>query len=583
MVLTRMVEQVSPDHAWRQKLSFYMDVYGIQAAVSSRLHDVDISGSLTLLTPHTRAEYDPLHFCLKNTRRGVLRLIKDWAESPDSRRILWLWGMAGAGKSTIASSSARWMDGSGDCLGASCCFSRADPCLDPADRLLNTVSWQLCRRFPIFAQCLREVLDFTPSVRELQTVAKFEALLNIPFQTAHRRSPFRNPIVLILDGLDQCGNASSRQDLRLVLRQLPRLPPFVKILVTSSSVRDLKLLFAEMETEGLVYPFSLSDVPRYSIVHDIQRYVESRSSSLARIRKEYAIDWPGNEKRVSLAKQAGRLFLWASSAMESIEHDDNPESRLDTILKGQYDSEPNAGFQRVYKMYKDELERAYMLDEHTLRQQKFVLGFIVRAKRNVSLDTIRSLLGVQQQITTSPRMSDGIDDVMESLASLLTLRASKTDAAPDVGTVRIIHPSFADYVQSLQCPEHLRLDAASASRYITCRCFIRMHESLQRNICRLTSPSSPNAQVHNLQKKLSKYLPDDLQYACTFWAYHLSDSPANDDEIYTRLTIFLAEDLRNWLEVLSLLGRAGKAPDILIKAQQWVEVSHFITEHLHSY
>lgn len=572
-ILTRMVEQVSPDYAWRRKLSFYLDVYGIQAAVPSRLHDVDTSGSLSLLKPHMHAEYDPLQFCLKNTRGAVLRLIKDWVENPDSRRILWLWGMAGAGKSTIASSAARWMDGSGDCLGASCYFSRNDPCLDPADRLLNTVSWQLCQRFPVFAQCLEMVLDFTPSIRELQTVDKFETFLNTPLEMTHRRSPFRNPIVFVLDGLDQCGNASSRQDLCLVLRQLTRLPPFVKVLVTSSSVRDLKAHFDEMEMEGILYPFSLSDVPRSSIIHDIQRYVESRSSSLARTRKVYAIDWPGDEKRASLAKQAGRLFLWASSAMELIEHDDNPESCLDTLLKAQYDPESNPGFQRVYEMYRDELERVSIPDEPTLRQQKMVLGFIVRARRNISPDTLRSLLGFQPQAITLPQTTDSINDVLESLASLLTLRASKTDTPSDLGTVRIIHPSFTDYVQSLHCPEHLRLDAASTSRSITLQCFTRMHESLQRNICRLTVPLCPNAQINNLQRKISRYLSDDLQYACTFWASHLSDSPITDDEIYLRLAYFLSEDLRNWLEALSLLGRVGKAPDILIKAQQWVEVS----------
>ena len=572
-VLTRMVEQVSPDYAWRRKLAFYLDVYGIQAVVPSRLHDVDTSGSLALLKPHMRAEYDPSHFCLKNTRGDVLRLIKDWAERPGSRRILWLWGMAGAGKSTIASSSARWMDGSGDCLGASCCFSRNDPCLDPADRLLNTVSWQLCQRFPVFAQCLEEVLYLTPSVGDLHTVDKFDKFLNIPLEMAHTRSPFRNPIILVLDGLDQCGNPSSRQDLCLVLCQLSRLPPFVKVLITSSSVRDLKALFTEMEMEGILYPFSLSDVPRYSIVHDIQRYVESRSSSLARIRKEYVIDWPGDEKRVALTKQSGRLFLWASSAMESIEHDDNPESRLDTLLKGPYNPAFNAGFQSVYEMYRDELERAYTTDEQTLRQQKLVLGFIVRAKRYISLDTLRGLLGVQRQVTTSPRTNDSINDVVESLASLLTLRASTTDAAPDLGTVRIIHSSFTNYIQSLQCPEHLRLDTASVSRSIILQCFTRMHESLQKNICRLTVPLSPNAQINNLHKKISKYLSDDIQYACMFWAHHLSDSPITDDEIYLRLAYFLSEDLRNWLEALSLLGRAGRAPDILIKAQRWVEVS----------
>ena len=49
--------------------------------------------------------------CLPNTRVELLDRIKEWINSPQGKCILWLNGMAGMGKSTIARTLARDWDG----------------------------------------------------------------------------------------------------------------------------------------------------------------------------------------------------------------------------------------------------------------------------------------------------------------------------------------------------------------------------------------------------------------------------------------------------------------------------------------
>jgi hypothetical protein len=53
--------------------------------------------------------YDRRHdpTCLPDTRVEIIREITDWADGQVERRIFWLNGMAGTGKSTIARTVAR--------------------------------------------------------------------------------------------------------------------------------------------------------------------------------------------------------------------------------------------------------------------------------------------------------------------------------------------------------------------------------------------------------------------------------------------------------------------------------------------
>ncbi|KIO31423.1 hypothetical protein M407DRAFT_67978, partial [Tulasnella calospora MUT 4182] len=88
-----------------------------------------------LLLPSAKARYDSqsregAHGCFDCTRKIVLKEIYDWINSddPESPRNLWLCGLAGIGKSTIAHTVAEEADAA-QCLGASFFFSR-----DEADR-----------------------------------------------------------------------------------------------------------------------------------------------------------------------------------------------------------------------------------------------------------------------------------------------------------------------------------------------------------------------------------------------------------------------------------------------------------------
>ena len=54
--------------------------------------------------------------CLRGTRTGVLLQLEDWLENVQGQRVLWLNGLAGTGKSTIAQSFTKITFADGDPL-----------------------------------------------------------------------------------------------------------------------------------------------------------------------------------------------------------------------------------------------------------------------------------------------------------------------------------------------------------------------------------------------------------------------------------------------------------------------------------
>lgn len=74
--------------------------------------------------------------CLKGTRTAVMKQITDWIQSADADapRVLWLSGMAGTGKSTIAYTIAREYQEQSR-LGAFFAFNRSDPSASMAKNL----------------------------------------------------------------------------------------------------------------------------------------------------------------------------------------------------------------------------------------------------------------------------------------------------------------------------------------------------------------------------------------------------------------------------------------------------------------
>jgi hypothetical protein len=155
---------------------------------------------------HDSPVQDPDRQCHPETRRAVLKRLRDWIENvkPDATEpIFWLHGPAGVGKSAIAQTIARSC--SQDDVPATFFFYRADPTRNDGNRLFTTLAWQLALSIPNLKIHIINSLKERPDLPRKDVETQFQKLIVKPFQAfatelssqMHLSAP-----VIIIDGLD---------------------------------------------------------------------------------------------------------------------------------------------------------------------------------------------------------------------------------------------------------------------------------------------------------------------------------------------------------------------------------------------
>src|SRR5882762_8838366 len=93
--------------------------------------------------------------CLPNTRKEILKFIVDWANDPTcEQRMLWVYGLAGSGKSTLSTTIANIFRDSGQ-LGAFLFFDRDVTERSDPMRVVKTLAHQLATFDPSIRAAIR--------------------------------------------------------------------------------------------------------------------------------------------------------------------------------------------------------------------------------------------------------------------------------------------------------------------------------------------------------------------------------------------------------------------------------------------
>jgi hypothetical protein len=189
----------------------------------SDLKDVSVRSPFTALD-HTLSILEPARMdssirseCLPGTRTDILQSITNWAYSTSvDKRLLWLRGLAGSGKSTLSTTIAHALQERGH-LGAFVFFSRDVEERNQSANVIRTLACQLAS-FPIIRTAIAQVIDTIPGITQSALHFQFTKLLIEPLQTLPATE---GPVVLILDALDECGSAKGRKPLLSLLSSEP--------------------------------------------------------------------------------------------------------------------------------------------------------------------------------------------------------------------------------------------------------------------------------------------------------------------------------------------------------------------------
>ncbi|CAE6418197.1 unnamed protein product [Rhizoctonia solani] len=497
--------------------------------------DEPIAGSrdpyemLNLLRPMDPSGYDPDQACMPGTREGIINRIITWTQNRDhSEHFLWVSGQAGMGKTSIATSLCQHLDNIG-ALAASFFCQHDNPDRSDPLRLINNIVHEMALQFPAYA---REVSDAVRANRRLCNAhlgLRYEGLLKRPLEKLKALS-VATTFVVVIDGLDECGDFSSRRKVLQNLYDMSRLVPWLKFVITGRPTGDLQEDFRTYcPHEPLIYLHS------YDASDDIRTYVKGKLGQLAKKER-----WP-NSSIDQLCAMAQGLFLWAVLATKYITKSTLLAlPRLRAILSNKKSCITNyldILYTRALKIAIDATG-----DENKDCYFKCIGAILTISEfEPLSVPDLQYLLLVAGRIDQTT-----LEQVIDSLSPLLI--------ATNGRYAKFHHPSFRDYITDpSRSGEFLvRVDQYNAEPAACC--LHVMQRDLRFNICQLETSHLLNNQVPDLQLRIQTHIGPALRYACTHWIDHFMASPTHS--LIEVIKDFLkGPQLLYWIEVLSLLGR----------------------------
>jgi hypothetical protein len=471
--------------------------------------------------------------CLAHTRKDILNEIINWFIAPQAdSNILWLSGVAGSGKSTIAASIAKHFRDHG-ALGAFVFFSRNT---DSSPRaVLHGIAHELAMLNRDFKTTLCRTLDRNPGIVNADINTQFLQLLFDPLNAA---TSHMDQIIIILDALDECSDDSRRILISWITDYFPRLPPNVRFFITNR--RNADVVAAPFGSKSHITELSL-DVSDGQTKEDILVYIKHQFKDI-RVAKRMPNDWPERHSVQNLAEYAGGLFIWAATACNFVREAYDADDTLRNLLSP--DSNVANSLDVLYSVA---LETSGMWnDSNFATRASAVLAAIVLASVALTPESLDSILDL-------PRG--------ESAKVLSQLRCVIQWAPKQ--PVRTLHASFADYLVTSERSGTQRwfVDPAIGHRSLALGCLQVLKTQLRFNICELESSYVLNSEVEDLDARIQKLISPELSYASQFWTTHLHgvQMAESDDPLHLAVNNCFPSCFLYWLEVLSLLGHVNTA------------------------
>ncbi len=274
--------------------------------------------------------------CHPGTRLKIGGRLFNWlVDHKRQWNIIWLHGPAGTGKSAVAQTFAERCAQEGR-LGASFFFSRPNDRSSP-DSVIPSLVYQLAVLLPHYKSLVTAQLANDPELLRKTRRTLFKKLIVEPLsqlQTQEQKH-IRNPLLIILDGLDECKGEDAQRDIIEMISEVVRVK------------RDLPLiwLISSRPEAHLKYLFSRADLivnhGREELAIDAESTVDVNlylRDGLAGIKDHFwdvtTPTWPSEEQFIELSRHASGHFAFASTALRYIGDLSfaAPVARLDALL-----------------------------------------------------------------------------------------------------------------------------------------------------------------------------------------------------------------------------------------------------------
>ncbi len=377
--------------------------------------------------------------CFEGTRVEILQSVMAWLERPVmdvSKPIYWVNGLAGIGKSTIARTVAEQVNSLALPM-ASFFFVRHNDALSNGKLFVTSIAFRLAEMFPGFMESVSNVLKADGTLPSKSLDTQFTKLFFQPLQSL----ALNQSLVLVVDALDECDPKDAQTILNNVVSHCARIP-VLRILIMSRPENHITSVFNRANNVEKVV---LHDIESDVVAQDIQHYLECQLKSIREQDEFLTIppSWPSPVDLKALVDKAGRLFIWAATALKFIgdTHILNPEGQLQIILNRSVSSQrPYAELDELYHMV---LSKG-LSNPDCLLDFRLVLATVVLLRNPMSLQTlskflqipnIRNLLVHIQSIIPLPQDPEGIVEIYHQLKFIIL--PSLTSSLIAVGVMMI--------------------------------------------------------------------------------------------------------------------------------------------------
>jgi len=496
--------------------------------------------------------YDRALCCMEDTRKSRLEEIVDWVANKSEENGLlqsstyWIYGLPGIGKTSLAHSICARLHDKRQLAGAFFC-RRDDPNLSEARNVLPTLIFKLAVLFPPFRKIVANYLRNDPNLTPASMNDSF--FLDLLDKLPKRPNDFH---VFVIDAFDECGDDLSRPRLLRLLTGAATRASWLKIIITSRPETDIQQFFTQSSYLG--YDLA-TDQEAGSDLRAFARSVFGPVGRKRHLSEDPSEPWPEEALLDKIISRASGLFIFIKTLVLALENFADPTE----FLKVASEDSAGPGVEALYALYSSILESRIKDRKAEFRG---MIGVLLTAApyRALCEETIAELAGVKLSL---------VKTWVDGLSSLLY----RDEGAN--GGIRVRHLSISEFLVNDDCPYDYRMDPQGANVRLGIACLETMVRQLRFNICGLEDSRLANADIKDLPSRITKNIPDCLQYSCLYWSNHLCFTPGNDDQrVWDSLKKFFEGICPLfWIEVLSILGMVPVGAPSIRRVISWAKVS----------
>ena len=296
------------------------------------------------------ADRDPPPRCHPGTREKATEDIVCWIEEPTpSSTVLWVSGCAGIGKSALMQKIAELgLIYFGGCF----FFRRGAPGCNVKDHLFSTLAYQLAINVDGMLEPVDRAMMQDFSLPKMSAAVQLKRLIVEPI----RLSPIPlHPIIIIIDGLDECEDFNSQRDILALIGQVTLDPDVaIRFIIASRPEHQVCDMFNKEPLFSRTCRLVLDE--GYDTAADIEQYLRDKFEEIYSRNRDIMPDiehpWPTNNDLHQLVWRASGQFIYAATVIKFVDSDAHlltPEEKLNIILNpGPMQGSPFSELDRLY-------------------------------------------------------------------------------------------------------------------------------------------------------------------------------------------------------------------------------------------